>query len=270
VPNSALTHAGVFHADDVFGGALLRILNPGISIRREYAVPEDYDGLVFDVGGGEFDHHGTERKERDDGTPYAAFGLLWRRFGQELLCAEDADTLDKDLVRAIDVADNGGEPCELSLLVSDFNPRPPSKPSDYNRAYHVAVKWAQGILERRIGVLRARRADVGYVRERMAACDGRVLVLERYASWRASAVGSSYIYVVYPSQRGGFNVQGVPLSMDTRDLVRPFPVEWRGASAEVLRELTGVEDFGFCHASGFLCAVGSLDGAMRVAELALE
>lgn len=31
---SAITHAGVFHADDVFAAALLRMLNPAILIDR--------------------------------------------------------------------------------------------------------------------------------------------------------------------------------------------------------------------------------------------
>ena len=51
--DKAFTHGGVFHADDVFAAAMLRIIKPGIIIERGNTVPEDYDGLVFDIGFGE-------------------------------------------------------------------------------------------------------------------------------------------------------------------------------------------------------------------------
>lgn len=57
VPDACMTHAGVFHADDVFASALLRLLNPQVSIRRVRELPEEFCGLAFDIGGGEFDHH---------------------------------------------------------------------------------------------------------------------------------------------------------------------------------------------------------------------
>ena len=45
----ALTHAGKFHADDVFGAAFLKIINPKLEIIRSNVVPADFDGLVFDI-----------------------------------------------------------------------------------------------------------------------------------------------------------------------------------------------------------------------------
>lgn len=47
---SAFTHSGKFHADDVFSAALLLYLNPEITITRGNQVPENYEGLVFDIG----------------------------------------------------------------------------------------------------------------------------------------------------------------------------------------------------------------------------
>ena len=55
IPNEAMTHAGRFHADDVFSAALLSILNPKINIVRRNKVPDDYQGLVFDLCGGEYE-----------------------------------------------------------------------------------------------------------------------------------------------------------------------------------------------------------------------
>ena len=46
----AFTHGGKFHADDIFSSALLLYLNPEIQITRGNQVPEEYDGIVFDIG----------------------------------------------------------------------------------------------------------------------------------------------------------------------------------------------------------------------------
>ena len=81
IPANGFTHGGKFHADDVFSTALLQIVRPDIQITRGFTVPEDFDGIVYDVGGGMFDHHSEPRETRPNGVPYAAFGLLWRVLG---------------------------------------------------------------------------------------------------------------------------------------------------------------------------------------------
>lgn len=45
--DKAFTHGGIFHADDVFSAALLRMMNPDIFIERGNQVPNGYDGLIF-------------------------------------------------------------------------------------------------------------------------------------------------------------------------------------------------------------------------------
>lgn len=269
VPDKAFTHGGVFHADDVFGAALLRLVNPDVEIVRGSVAPHDFDGIVFDIGGGPYDHHRNGRV-RDNGVPYAAFGLLWERFGTLLLCADDAVTFDRQFVQPIDLADNGGEACLLSQLVSDFNPAPPSEAHCYDAAFENAVAWATGVLTRRFEAMRHARDKRGYVQERMDACDGSVLVLNRLAPWKDVVVGSTYVYVVFPSVRGGYNVQAVPVETASREAVMPFPEAWRGLSAEELSRLTGIGDLIFCHASGFLCATGTLEGAIRAARLSIR
>ena len=39
IPANGFTHAGKFHADDVFATALLQILRPDIKITRGFTVP---------------------------------------------------------------------------------------------------------------------------------------------------------------------------------------------------------------------------------------
>ena len=81
IPANGFTHAGKFHADDVFATALLQIIRPDIRITRGFVVPDDFDGIVYDIGFGMFDHHQEPREYRANGIPYAAFGLLWRVLG---------------------------------------------------------------------------------------------------------------------------------------------------------------------------------------------
>ena len=270
IPDKGFTHGGVFHADDVFSTALLTILNPSIVITRGIELPSDFAGIVFDVGGGPFDHHGSCRKERPNGIPYAAFGLLWKQYGTLLLEAEDAEAFDASFIQPLDDADNGGKPCALAQLVSDFNPEPTGGLVAYDEAFDSAVTWARGVLSRRLEKVRYARKSRHLVARCMEKCDGRVLILSKYVPWKDAVAGSNYELVVYPSVRGGYNIQSVP--KNGRQNVSPclFPAEWRGRDAVELRQISGVSDITFCHPSGFLSSAESLEGAIRVAHLAME
>ena len=127
----AFTHGGKFHADDIFSSALLLYLNPEIQITRgnqvpeEYAMPdepEEYDGIVFDIGRGAYDHHQKDSRVRENGIPYAAFGLLWEELGTEILGEELAEKFDESFVQPLDQNDNTGEKNELASLIGSFNP----------------------------------------------------------------------------------------------------------------------------------------------------
>ena len=118
----AFTHSGKFHADDVFSSALLLYLNPQITITRGNRVPEDYDGIVFDIGRGRYDHHQRDSRVRENGVPYAAFGLLWEELGGEILGGTLAQRFDEEFVQPLDNNDNTGEKNELATLIGNFNP----------------------------------------------------------------------------------------------------------------------------------------------------
>ena len=78
---TAFTHSGKFHADDVFSSALLLYLNPEIRIIRGNRVPDDFDGIVFDIGRGRYDHHQKDSRVRENGVPYAHSGFCGRNLG---------------------------------------------------------------------------------------------------------------------------------------------------------------------------------------------
>ena len=112
----AFTHSGKFHADDVFSSALLLYLNPQITITRGNRVPEEYDGIVFDIGRGRYDHHQRDSRVRENGVPYAAFGLLWEELGSGILGETLAQRFDEEFVQPLDKNDNTGEKNELASL----------------------------------------------------------------------------------------------------------------------------------------------------------
>ena len=56
-----------------------------------------------------FDHHQPDGAgNRDNGIPYASFGLVWKKYGEKLCGSQEvADTIDERFVQPIDGPDNG-------------------------------------------------------------------------------------------------------------------------------------------------------------------
>ena len=187
IPAKAFTHGGKFHADDVFSAALLRILRPDIRIQRGFEVPENFDGLVFDIGDGMFDHHSADREVRPNGVPYAAFGLLWRVLGAGLVGDNQARLLDENFIQPLDLNDNTGEQDSLADAIGSFNPRWDEK-TDPDECFFKAVDFAQVILQNRLEEARAvTRADDLVQKAYQNMRDG-IVVLPCYAPWKKRAV----------------------------------------------------------------------------------
>ncbi|MFR3344998.1 MAG: MYG1 family protein [Anaerobutyricum sp.] len=102
--------------------ALLLYFNPEITITRGNKVPEDFEGIIFDIGRGKYDHHQRDSRIRENGIPYAAFGLLWEELGTEILGEELAAKFDESFIQPLDNNDNTGEKNELATLIGNFNP----------------------------------------------------------------------------------------------------------------------------------------------------
>ena len=155
----AFTHGGKFHADDVFSAALLFYINPEITILRGNRVPDDFDGIVFDIGRGAYDHHQRDSRVRENGVPYAAFGLLWEAVGAEILGEELAEEFDEAFVQPLDHNDNTGEKNELANLIGNFNPTWDAQGGN-DEAFFQAVSVAGMILENKFERYRGNeRAD---------------------------------------------------------------------------------------------------------------
>ena len=131
-----ITHSGTFHADEVMSTVLLLNRFGNMNLYRTNTINNN-DAFIYDVGAGDFDHHGIDfNKQRDNGIKYASCGLIWNAFGNDIikkLGIEDAEffnSIDKNLIMDIDRDDNGQsidfKPSfkiqSIPSLVSSFNP----------------------------------------------------------------------------------------------------------------------------------------------------
>lgn len=266
----AFTHGGKFHADDVFSSALLLYINPEIVISRGNKVPEDFDGIVFDIGRGRYDHHQKDSRVRENGVPYAAFGLLWEVLGKEILGEELAEKMDESFIQPLDVNDNTGEKNELATLIGNFNP-PWDAKGGSDEAFFQAVSVAGMILENKFERYRGNaRADqrVEQVLEEHNPKD-RILVLPEFIPCQKALAETEIAFVIFPSNRGGYCIQ--PQKREySMNYKCSFPSQWLGLEGEELVKETGLSSAVFCHKGGFLMTVGELEDAKAACKKALE
>lgn len=268
IPDEAMTHAGRFHADDVFSAALLKILNPHINIERKNVVPEGYLGLVFDLGNGEFDHHRKASEYRDNGVKYASFGLLWREYSSLLVSMKEAELFDESFVQPLDEQDNNGGNNMLCRAVTKANPKWDEE-ADPDKCFFRAVDMAKFILENEIRSMKSTENAEKTVKECLSRAHKGIVVLPQGMPWKGILIPSNAVYVVYPSQRGGYNAQAVPQEIGTQECKRPFPKEWRGAREE-LSDIAGVENITFCHVHGYLLGASTQSAAIEACYKSLD
>ena len=214
-----VTHGGIFHSDDVFSAALLKILfGDDFKIVRTLKVDEytnREDVIVFDIGLGKFDHHQPDSEVREDGTPYAAFGLLWREFGEMLV--SDVNAIDELICRPVDIQDNGGDRNLMSQMISTFVPAWDSSET-MDDAFERAVDVAKLLLKQAIEKQQAfERADAeAIICEEKSVADGygNIVVMDRYVPISSIGKCTNARYMIYPSLRGGWNAQTVSRDED--------------------------------------------------------
>lgn len=276
----AFTHSGKFHADDVFSAALLLYLNPEINITRGNKVPEEYEGLVFDIGRGQYDHHQKDSRVRENGVSYAAFGLLWEALGAEILGQELAVKFDETFVQPLDNNDNTGEKNELATLIGNFNPAwdaANTGDEEFFQAVSVAGMILENKFERYRGNQRADRRieEILEAHEKaMAAGDKpkserQILVLPEFVPCQKRLSETAIAFVIFPSNRGGYCIQPQKKEYSLNYKCN-FPAEWLGLENEELAAATGLKSASFCHKGGFLMSVGTLEDAVNACLISLQ
>lgn len=276
---SAFTHSGKFHADDVFSAALLLYLNPEIMITRGNRVPEDFDGIVFDIGRGQYDHHQKDSRIRENGIPYAAFGLLWEELGADILGEDLAQRFDEAFVQPLDNNDNTGEKNELATLIGNFNPTWDAEGSN-DEAFFQAVSVAGMILENKFERFRGneradKRVEEIYAHHEQAVHDrekhrddARILILPEFVPCQKFLSETEIAFVIFPSNRGGYCIQ--PQKKEySMNYKCSFPSSWLGLEGEELSLVTGLKSAAFCHKGGFLMTCGTLEDSVLACRSSL-
>lgn len=291
-PMTAVTHPGVFHADDVFSYAfLMEYVFPGYGLElnrtRDPKVIEMAD-IAFDVGGvydiakKRFDHHQKGGAgARPSGIRYASFGLLWAAYAPDIFGEEIAQEIDGILVEGIDALDNGqamgpGQGFFLvSHAISALNPTWQQQSQDFDGVFRRAVEVARLILRGVVDSAIAEFAAVEEVLEEIKVANGSPLViLDHFLPWKDTVENepsATTKFVVFPAPSGDqWNAQCVPVKGDPFTPRHPFPASWAGLSGKTLAEATGVADAVFCHAGRFIAAAKSREGAVQLARQAGE
>ncbi len=283
-----ITHNGTFHADDVFATAVLSILlkdNIKVIRTRDMKIIEKGDfvydvGNVYDSARNRFDHHqeGGAGK-RANGVPYAAFGLVWKEFGEKICSSQEiADMIDVKLVQPIDADDNGidifklnGEVSLYLIQTMLYAFRPTWKEvEDYDTPFFKGVEVAKHIIMRE--VVRARdalEAKSIVIKAYESAVDKRVIEFNGQYPWKDTIdVYKEPLYVI-SSKDGMWRAECVRKEKYSFENRKSFPVEWAGKRDKELEEISGVVGATFCHNGRFLVVAKDKRAILALVEKAL-
>jgi len=299
------THSGVFHGDDVFSLAAADILWPGTEILRVRELPKDFSfgkgDIALDIGGefsptkGIFDHH--YKGGNDDQK--AAIGKFWSYYGMIIVdkvmvnnnYSDEsikliADKVYNDLLASIDRADIGVsdwtpvsddiQHLSASAFINLMNVDVFNEESQFDN-FMVAVNAAK------IALIGAIHQAQKWVEMKNIIRDARrdyksVLILEKGGPWQEHVLADSkyndILYVIFPSERGGYCIQCVPDQLDSFGTRKLLPEEWSGLRGQELAAIIrNLEDsFSpslFCHSERFIGGAETMKDIMKLAYLAV-
>lgn len=283
------THDGKFHADEVMATAILNeIFTTELTRTRNKKVLGRLD-IVYDVNGGEFDHHGIDKVLREDEIPFSSCGLIWNKFGKDVIRYKNENLnekeiedvfqyIDKYLIEGIDALDNGiwidkseVPLMHVSSILASFNPLW-NEENIENECFDKATLFASNILCNKINfklsVLKAKDKVVTAFNVREIK---EVLILDTYCPYIESLKeldkNEEILFVIFKSQKN-YLIQTVR-GKDGEDR-KKLPRAWLGLREEELAKITGVNDAVFCHTGRFIAAAVSLEGIKKMAEIAIN
>ena len=286
-----ITHAGTMHADEVFATAFLDLYNKDIEVMRVSEVEKAKirkDAIVYDIGRGKFDHHQENAKVRENGIKYSSLGLLFEEFGKDYLKQEKIEDIDevyigmeKELIEAIDAIDNGVFPeivapykvKTISDIIKLFNPSFGSNEKEeeqFIKAVEVAKQIWQETLYSVIGKVKAKKI----VLEKIKNEKKDYLELEEYLPYEETLLkteeGDHLLFVMYPSNRGGYGIKTIKKSLEDKTDRMLFPESWAGLENKELEKVSNIKDISFCHSGRFLVTCKTKEAAYQVLDQLLS
>lgn len=286
-----ITHAGTMHADEVFATAFLDLYNKDIEVMRVNEIEKAKirkDAIVYDIGRGKFDHHQEDAKVRENGIKYSSLGLLFEEFGKDYLKQEKIEDIDevyvgmeKELIEAIDAIDNGVFPeivapykvKTISDIIKLFNPSFGSNEKEeeqFIKAVEVAKQIWQETLYSVIGKVKAKKI----VLEKIKNEKKDYLELEEYLPYEETLLkteeGDHLLFVMYPSNRGGYGIKTIKKSLEDKTDRMLFPESWAGLENKELEKVSNIKDISFCHSGRFLVTCKTKEAAYQVLDQLLS
>lgn len=290
-----VTHNSKFHADDVFAVATLFLVlekeskTANVIRTRDTEIAKNAE-FVLDVGGvynpeiNRFDHHQDGGAgERTNGIPFASFGLVWKKFGEELCGSmEVSEDIDQRLVQIIDAGDNGIETSkpiienvysyEVHDLISAFNPSWKESQNDIDSIFIQVTGYAKILISREIKKTKdrfeARDIVLNFYNN---AEDKRVIVLDSY--YPANDFLNKFpepLFIISPKEDGTWVMFTIKENSETFIDRKPLPKSWAGKMGEELEKITGVKGSIFCHINLFVAVAETKEAILKLAELALK
>jgi len=291
-----VTHDGSFHADDIFAAATLSIMlsNKGETFEiirtRDQKIINNAD-YVFDLGRiykenlNRFDHHQTGGAGEREGIPYSSFGLVWKKFGGEITGNKKiTDIIERKLVMPVDVNDNGVDlyknnfpnifPYTLQDVFAIFSPTA-FEDLDKNKQFMEALAWAKEILQREIKKAKDQIEIAKIIRNFFKKTKDKKLIIidkpkvSRFEIWDALQDFPEPLFVVY-GDKEDWSIVAMRKEKNSFGSRKNFPISWGGLSYKDLQKITGVSNAVFCHRALFMAIAKSKEGAVKLAQLAIE
>ena len=252
-----VVHNGTFHADDGLCVAMVQLAFPKVAIMRieknQLREIDLNEIIVADIGFGKYDHHQVNAKIRPNGHKYAACGLLLEDL-QYLLFKK---CIPSELLRTIlEVEDYDNKyPNATENFLCTFvrlnNPEWNEKNDAYyiDQAFYSTVdavreKFLKPYLsmdalptesilyfEQHIRTLLKKHQEAEkQAREQVMRAyqksDGITVVLQRRMPWCAFLIPTTAVFVVNPSNRGGFHLQCIPTTYGGNTFKTLLPKKW--------------------------------------------
>jgi uncharacterized UPF0160 family protein len=140
----------------------------------------------------------------------------------------------------------------------------------FREAIAITRKFLDRAIIKKISQIRS----LDIVRRAPRLLDGKVLHLhEGGMPWTHVVVDEmpEIRFVIYPDSEGEqYQVKTVPVELGSFVARLDLPKPWAGLRNEELAAVTGLHDSVFCHSNLFIAGARSLEGALRLAELALK
>lgn len=271
---NCITHSGKFHVDDIISTIFLSKIKENLILARvpTFESKEVKGKIVFDIGGGEFDHHQKNRNgKRKNGIYYSSIGLLWNKFGKEYLKKIKVKNIDKtfeymdsELIQYIDATDNMQTEFLKNKISPDFiklcNPEWNENISEDEAFFH-ALKLADEFWNIYIKHAIAEVEAMQIIFDRMKNCKESYLIFEKEMPYKKAIKMSNnngVKYLIFKSRREGYDIRTITDDCKFKNEIV------QAKDIETARSITGIKDLLYIDNNSKLCCTKTLESAIKM------